>query len=165
MLSNFYGKLLEKICLKAPGDYSASIWTYNFSICIWQNQTKSFLRLRDFRTRHPAPKPTIFTFADTRIPKQNPETKQRTIFKQALFSSASKMVETSNMSNIEKTRAGKWWRSASTNLQNHGYEINVYRNTWNGNLVTCDKYLLEIYKTLRSQETKHQKDKTENWTP
>ena len=36
-LSFFYGDFLEIIGLKAPGNYSASIWSNIFSICLWES--------------------------------------------------------------------------------------------------------------------------------
>ena len=36
-LGNCYGEFIELIHLKAPGNYSASIWTYNFLNCLWEN--------------------------------------------------------------------------------------------------------------------------------
>ena len=37
LLGHGYCIFLEIIGLKAPGNYSASIWSYNFSICLWEN--------------------------------------------------------------------------------------------------------------------------------
>ena len=31
-----YGKFVEKICLKAPYDYSAPFWISSFEICLWE---------------------------------------------------------------------------------------------------------------------------------
>ena len=36
LLKHLYGKFTEKIGLKAPGNYSASFWSYNFSLCSWE---------------------------------------------------------------------------------------------------------------------------------
>ena len=44
----FDGKLVEKICLKAPLDYSASFWTSNFPICLWERPKT--LHSHDFET-------------------------------------------------------------------------------------------------------------------
>ena len=33
-LGNCYGEFMEKICFKAPRNYAASVWTYNFSMCL-----------------------------------------------------------------------------------------------------------------------------------
>ena len=43
-LGQLYGKLMEKIRLKALGSYSASIWSYNLSICFWENP-KTFISI------------------------------------------------------------------------------------------------------------------------
>ena len=37
MFESFYGTFMEKICSKALQNYSASSWTSNFSICLWEN--------------------------------------------------------------------------------------------------------------------------------
>ena len=37
MLGNFYGTYMENIWTKAPSNYSGSFWSYNFSICLWEN--------------------------------------------------------------------------------------------------------------------------------
>ena len=47
MLGNsqpFLWYMYLKICLKAPQDYSASIRTYNFQICLWENP-KTLIRM------------------------------------------------------------------------------------------------------------------------
>ena len=35
-VSTFDGNFVEKICLEAPYAYSASIWAYSFSTCLWE---------------------------------------------------------------------------------------------------------------------------------
>ena len=50
-----YGEFMEKICLKAPKNYSASFWTGNFSVCLLENpQTTHF---HDFEIFGRVPKP------------------------------------------------------------------------------------------------------------
>ena len=36
MVRQIYGTFIEKICLKAPYDYSASVWISSFSISLWE---------------------------------------------------------------------------------------------------------------------------------
>ena len=52
---SFYGKDMEKLCLKASKYYSGSFWTSNCSICSWENpQTPHF---HDFRISRRVPEP------------------------------------------------------------------------------------------------------------
>ena len=37
-LGHFYGNFMEIICLKAPGSYSVPLWSYNFSLCLWERR-------------------------------------------------------------------------------------------------------------------------------
>ena len=41
---HFYGILIEIVCLKAQGNYSAPIWSYNFAICLWETP-KTFISI------------------------------------------------------------------------------------------------------------------------
>ena len=47
-LSRFHGKCMEMICLKAPGNYSASVWTYNFSICLCERSKPNISMISGF---------------------------------------------------------------------------------------------------------------------
>ena len=44
IMGNFHGQMMEIICFKAPGNYSAPFWSNRFSICQWEN-TKSFISM------------------------------------------------------------------------------------------------------------------------
>ena len=48
IVGHVYGIFLEKICLKAPGNYSAPIWSYTFPICLWEHPKT--LHVHDFGT-------------------------------------------------------------------------------------------------------------------
>ena len=56
----------EKKCLKAPYDYSAPLWTYNFRFAHGRNQKPPFPWFRDFRTCPWAPESILFIFRDTK---------------------------------------------------------------------------------------------------
>ena len=44
LLGHFYGKFMEKMCLKAPEYYSAPILIYAFSACLW-GRPKTFISM------------------------------------------------------------------------------------------------------------------------
>ena len=44
----FYGKFMEKMGLKAPGNYSASFWISNFSILLLENHQTSIFMISGF---------------------------------------------------------------------------------------------------------------------
>ena len=89
LLGHFHGKHVQIIGLKAPGNYSASIWYNTFSICFWERQKTLTSMILDFLdvSRSPPPKPTIFIFGD---PKK-PQTIQKNVsFDTILFSQITK---------------------------------------------------------------------------
>ena len=45
---NLYGRFMEKIGLKAPGNYSASSWTNNFSILLLENPQSPIFMISGF---------------------------------------------------------------------------------------------------------------------
>ena len=47
-IGDFYGQLMEKIGLKAPGNGSASFWSYNFSICLCERPKPNISRISGF---------------------------------------------------------------------------------------------------------------------
>ena len=55
-LSHVYGKFMEIISLKAPGNYFASIWINNFSICLWENPKTLMSMISGFPDVSPSPK-------------------------------------------------------------------------------------------------------------
>ena len=55
-LSNFDSEFVEKICLKVPGNYSASIWIDNFSICVRENKKTCISMILGFLNPSPSPK-------------------------------------------------------------------------------------------------------------
>ena len=71
--SHVYGKFVEKICLKAPYYYFAPIWTYNFSICLWENLKLLSSMISEFGDVSLSPKTIYFIFGDTRTPKNKQE--------------------------------------------------------------------------------------------
>ena len=76
LFGNFYGKLTEIIGLQAPGNYSASIRTYNFLICLWERPKLLISMILGFLEVSPSPKTNIFIFRDPRIPQimqENPK--------------------------------------------------------------------------------------------
>ena len=60
LLSHSYGKFMKIIGLKAPGNYSASIWIYNFPICLWENPKND--HVFDFGTFGRVPEPQNHLF-------------------------------------------------------------------------------------------------------
>ena len=55
LLGNLYGTFLEIIGLKAPGNYSASIWSYSFSICLWERLKTFISMISGFSDVSPSP--------------------------------------------------------------------------------------------------------------
>ena len=97
-----YSKFMEIVCLKAPGNYSASILTYNLlDLLMGETETPHFYdfaifgRVPEHRTK------TIFIFGDTRIPKTNQE-KSRGIFLKNASSENIKMLETQHLADFGK---------------------------------------------------------------
>ena len=70
---HLFGKLMDIISSKAPGNYSASIWFNNFSIRLWENLKLLISMISGFWTCPRLPKPIILIFIHTRIPKRNQE--------------------------------------------------------------------------------------------
>ena len=48
IVGNFYGKLMEKVCLKAPGSYASSFWTGHFLVLLLENPQTSLLVISGF---------------------------------------------------------------------------------------------------------------------
>ena len=63
----FYGKIMEKICLKAPQYYSASIWICNFSICLWKRPKTHYFMMSGFSNVAFFSRQIIFIFGDPRL--------------------------------------------------------------------------------------------------
>ena len=54
-LGKFYGGFIARIRLKAPGNHSASIWSYNISICSWENPKTFFSMISGLFNVSPSP--------------------------------------------------------------------------------------------------------------
>ena len=63
---------MDKIRLKAPGNYSASVWYNNCSICLWENAKTLISMISGFWDVSLGNKTNyfLFVFGDTRTPKQ-----------------------------------------------------------------------------------------------
>ena len=109
LLGHLYGTYVERISLKAPGNYSASIWNNKILILFLENQQISFRWFWDFWTCLDPPKQIVFISGDTRIPNTNSE-KNLEPFEHILFHK-SQFLELPRTPNLEKTRADNWWRS------------------------------------------------------
>ena len=59
-LGNLYGDFMEKICLKAPGNYSAPIWSYKCSICLWEKPETLMSMISGFSNVSPGAKTNYF---------------------------------------------------------------------------------------------------------
>ena len=59
IFGHFYNKFMEIISLKAPGNYSGSIWTDNFSFCLWQNLKIIISMVSRLSNASPSPKTNI----------------------------------------------------------------------------------------------------------
>ena len=79
-----YGKLMEILGLKAPGNYSASIWINKIPICLWENLETLISMISGFWDVSRPLKPILSIFGDTRTPKPIQE-KHRNILKQHYF--------------------------------------------------------------------------------
>ena len=60
LLSNVYGKSMEIICLKALGNYYGPFWSYNFSICLWDNLKLLISMISGVLNVSPAPNTNYF---------------------------------------------------------------------------------------------------------
>ena len=119
---------MEKICLKAPSYNSPPIWTYTFSICLYENpQTPHFY---DFRIFERVPEPQNQHYLSFETPgyfnhfKQKPNHFWNNII-------------VGNLGMLEKMGATKAQRPVLWILENLGYGINIFLETWNGNLAIC----------------------------
>ena len=93
ILQRFYGKLIEKICFKAPGNYSASFWSYDFSICLWENPETLISMISGFSDVSPAPKTSYCIFGDLRTPQENQEISSEHFKNNVFFFTIIKMSE------------------------------------------------------------------------
>ena len=59
-LGQLYCKFMEIMGLKAPGSYSASIWSYNFSICLWEIPKTIMFMISVLLNGSPSPKTIYF---------------------------------------------------------------------------------------------------------
>ena len=76
-LSHFYVKFMDKIWPKAPQYYSASFWTNNFWICLWENpQTPQFLDFGISGRVPDSPNQILFIFGVSKIPRRIQEQSQ-----------------------------------------------------------------------------------------
>ena len=55
-LGHFDGKYVWIICLKAPGNYSASTWYHKISICLWEKLNLLISMISGFLNASPSPK-------------------------------------------------------------------------------------------------------------
>ena len=93
---------------RAPGNYSVSIWSYNFSICLWESPTTFISTISGRLDVTLAPKPIICIFGDTRIPKEIK--KQPGFLLEKMFNANLEALELA-LSMLEKTGADKSRRS------------------------------------------------------
>ena len=71
-LGNCFSKILI-IGLKAPENYSASIWFNIFSVCLWRNPQTLISMILGFWDPPPSPNANYVIFRDTKIPHENQE--------------------------------------------------------------------------------------------
>ena len=69
LLGHLYGKYVEMIGLKAAGNYSATIWYFKISICLWEKVKLLTSMILGFLNPPPGPKTKYFILGDTRTPK------------------------------------------------------------------------------------------------
>ena len=60
LLGHVYGKFMENMCLKAPGNYYGRVWSYNFSICLWESLKPQISMISGFMDVSPSPKTNYF---------------------------------------------------------------------------------------------------------
>ena len=65
-----YGKFMKKMCSKAPGNYSAPYWSYNFSICSWENLNLLISMISGFWDVSPSPKRQLYLSLETQYLKR-----------------------------------------------------------------------------------------------
>ena len=70
ILGNFWSELMEIIRLKALGNYSASFWSYNISICLWERPKLLSSMISGFPNVSLFSTPIIVIFGDLRIRQQ-----------------------------------------------------------------------------------------------
>ena len=132
-LNHLYGKLIEIIRLKTPGNYSVSTWINNFSICLCENPKPLISMISGFPSP-PFPPQTCCSYF---LKHQDTSNKSRRIprtFKNIIFPNIS-FWKTPIVTLLEQTRADKWWRSVKWNLEEIGCDINIYQKTRHGNSV------------------------------
>ena len=107
---NLYGKFMEIIGLKALGNLFASICTYNFPICLWENPNTLISMNSGFSNVSPTFNIALFLSLETsRHLKPNQET---TIdLQETLFFCKSQNYGNPRLPFLEKTDAGKSPRS------------------------------------------------------
>ena len=125
--------------LKAPGNYSASIWINNFSICLWENPQTP--HLPDFGIFEPVTKPPNQLFVSLETPGYLKEIKKSpwNIFKNIVFIKLG-ILNIHVLTVLEKTGAENGEYPPNKNLENLGYEINIYRtrkHEWNMFSIIC----------------------------
>ena len=146
-VGHLYGTCMEIISLKAPGNYSASFWSYHFSICLWENLKLLISMISALWDVSRAPKTNYFSLWR----HHDTETKSRkipvTFYKQILLR-ISTCWTFKSLTMFEKAGTGKSRRSISYNLESLGNEINLF----------CRKYEMEICFFLkpRNQKTRNQ---------
>ena len=146
--------------LKSSG-YSASVWTYNFSICLWgEPSNPSFSWFLDFRTCPWAPKPFIFMFGETRIrwiiQEQGPNHCLENISLLDL-----ELLDFENFENVGEDGRRTIRKSRLLFLEIREYGIDIFPKAWNWNFVIWDHWFFETLKfwnfgtrNLWNQETK-----------
>ena len=129
LLLRFYGKFMERIGLKAPGNYSASFWFNNFSILLLETQKSQNVMISGFLG---PVRPFIYGFKYFKI-----------LFKyKKVWGHFRKydFVKSRNFRNHFFCKCWKRWAPENDeypfeNLGNFEYGANIYQKTWNRNVV------------------------------
>ena len=103
MFGKVHGKIMEKRCLKAPGNYSASFGTYNFSICLRENPQPP--HVYDFETFGHVPEIQHPYYLSLETPGYFKKSKQYHIISKHIISANFKSLEIHNVETLEKTGA------------------------------------------------------------
>ena len=140
-LGHLYGTFMEKICFKAPGNYSSPFGSITFRFAYGSIKKPELPWFRDFWTCHQAPKPTI----SLETPRHLQWIKKRhnRSFKHIIFVNLRMLgIHIICFDNFRKGGRLKMMKFRWNNLS-RGCEIKIYQKTWNWNVVRCSKYLLK----------------------
>ena len=116
---------MEIIGLKAPGNYSGSFWSYNFSICLWESPKTLISMISGLLDVSLSPNTNIIYLLRPRDTSRNLR-KYQIIFKHVVVGKF-EIVEIQMFENYGKDGRQQIPTNVHENLENPGYQINIYQ--------------------------------------